>query len=718
MVTAVFTVSGDLEAFNERAFRTSLLELFPEAEDVRLIATAGSVRVEAKLVLPSISAATTTLNTLQQTTESALTESLGVVVEALDKSSLTMQIEEVLDYVAPVEAGGDAMMIPVIILVVLFVIAIGGYSLYAFIKRRKQQKIAKARQLARAESRRRGGGGGGSFNSGGGSFNRKHEHPGVVVASNIGLVEGVEVTVTPPSEAALREHLRHQRYAEREARARAKAALVISSCSAQLSFSDACSCQGEIADLRKPSVGAGQLSISTSRSEEEQEEERRKPGKRSTWERRALSSVCARHEGDITNHRPPNSKVKLEDKQPWQRTRSEQQPVDGEEDAGGGEDGGGGGGSPAESWRERDGWDPATQPIRKEGGGLVSRSSTIVNEAAAAARAQDLSSCGEGGAGEESGDGGPLVRTFSCASSVPPVRNLSLNSEKSIEFFEKLRKDQEKEEGRRQKGGGSGGGGGEKHAGGWVGAGGAERSSPHKDDSTQHTHKSAASHGGHNSHHSSSSKQQQSGRRGGSHRTAEARTRRSTYRSDRTSPSPERPPRGHSSPGGSSGDRKRGGGERRRSVATSSPTRHERDRSPAVGRRGSATYHGGDRSRERTPQSRRPPTESQRREDTVQDGERGATRERAGRERGDRSRDRTPQSRRPPPSSSSASPNPSPSGRRSSGTTTASSPSPQHGQHRSPHAGGTRRGSSHTAAPAPPEAPWSDLEVGFGGERV
>ena len=153
MVTAVFTVSGDLEAFNQRAFRTSLLELFPEAEDVRLIATAGSVRVEAKLVLPSISAATTTLNTLQQTTESALTESLGVVVEALDKSSLTMQIEEVLDYVAPVEPGGDAMMIPVIILAVLFVIAIGGYSLYAFIKRRKQQRKSQKRGNWRVQSR-------------------------------------------------------------------------------------------------------------------------------------------------------------------------------------------------------------------------------------------------------------------------------------------------------------------------------------------------------------------------------------------------------------------------------------------------------------------------------------------------------------------------------------------------------------------------------------
>ena len=50
-----FVLSGDLSSFDVQAFRTNLLNLvFPDATDVILNVTAGSVYVAAQLIMPSI----------------------------------------------------------------------------------------------------------------------------------------------------------------------------------------------------------------------------------------------------------------------------------------------------------------------------------------------------------------------------------------------------------------------------------------------------------------------------------------------------------------------------------------------------------------------------------------------------------------------------------------------------------------------------------------
>ena len=83
LVTAVFTLAGSVESFDRAAFTSRLLVAFPSAESVSLTVSAASVAVTARLILPTATDANAAASTLSSTSREALSDLLGVTVEAI-----------------------------------------------------------------------------------------------------------------------------------------------------------------------------------------------------------------------------------------------------------------------------------------------------------------------------------------------------------------------------------------------------------------------------------------------------------------------------------------------------------------------------------------------------------------------------------------------------------------------------------------------------------
>ena len=89
LVSVTFTADGEAEAFDAAAFKANLRKLFPKAIDVLLTITAGSVIIDALIVMPSTSSggltddATRVRNELANSSPEDLSKSLGVTLTAV-----------------------------------------------------------------------------------------------------------------------------------------------------------------------------------------------------------------------------------------------------------------------------------------------------------------------------------------------------------------------------------------------------------------------------------------------------------------------------------------------------------------------------------------------------------------------------------------------------------------------------------------------------------
>ena len=86
---ATFTVAGDVTSFDQSAFTSRLLALFPEASAALVDASAASVRVDATLQMSTAEAATRAVGRLEASSVGALSDSLGVQVEAVSRPVLS-----------------------------------------------------------------------------------------------------------------------------------------------------------------------------------------------------------------------------------------------------------------------------------------------------------------------------------------------------------------------------------------------------------------------------------------------------------------------------------------------------------------------------------------------------------------------------------------------------------------------------------------------------
>ena len=92
VVNIAFTAAGDVASFNIAAMRASMLAAFPAAEDVVIIVTAASVNVDARLIMPTESAATAVATTLQTTSPAALSSQVGVTVESVSAPTVVDEV--------------------------------------------------------------------------------------------------------------------------------------------------------------------------------------------------------------------------------------------------------------------------------------------------------------------------------------------------------------------------------------------------------------------------------------------------------------------------------------------------------------------------------------------------------------------------------------------------------------------------------------------------
>lgn len=94
VVALSMVVAGDLSSFNWTAFRSHLLALVPAATQAVITTTAASVRVDARLVMPSqaeATAAAISLAALANTTM-GLSAALGVAIEASDEVTVLTEL--------------------------------------------------------------------------------------------------------------------------------------------------------------------------------------------------------------------------------------------------------------------------------------------------------------------------------------------------------------------------------------------------------------------------------------------------------------------------------------------------------------------------------------------------------------------------------------------------------------------------------------------------
>ena len=88
-VSSALTLNSTVEDFNSTSFTTGLLEEYPDATDVTINVTGGSIVVEYQLTFPSTESAHTAATTLADDSPSrkaALSARLGVSVESIDIS--------------------------------------------------------------------------------------------------------------------------------------------------------------------------------------------------------------------------------------------------------------------------------------------------------------------------------------------------------------------------------------------------------------------------------------------------------------------------------------------------------------------------------------------------------------------------------------------------------------------------------------------------------
>ena len=83
-VRQVFTVSGDLSTFDSAAVKSALLTEYPTAVDVAIVATSGSVNVDAQLIFSDEAAATTVQSDLSSQSMSTLGTMLGLTVVSME----------------------------------------------------------------------------------------------------------------------------------------------------------------------------------------------------------------------------------------------------------------------------------------------------------------------------------------------------------------------------------------------------------------------------------------------------------------------------------------------------------------------------------------------------------------------------------------------------------------------------------------------------------
>ena len=91
VVTARFAISGDVETFDQSSFRSSLLSLFPAAEDVVLVVSAASVSVTARLVMSSATDADSTTTSLTSLTPTQLSSSLNTTIAEAPTASVAIE---------------------------------------------------------------------------------------------------------------------------------------------------------------------------------------------------------------------------------------------------------------------------------------------------------------------------------------------------------------------------------------------------------------------------------------------------------------------------------------------------------------------------------------------------------------------------------------------------------------------------------------------------
>ena len=113
VVTQSFTVAGELADFDAVTVRAELIAAYPAAMDVALTATAGSVQVEARLILASQADAETVASALQGETAASLGAMLGVSVTSMEAATVEAALLPAPSPPAPADPpAADAVMPP------------------------------------------------------------------------------------------------------------------------------------------------------------------------------------------------------------------------------------------------------------------------------------------------------------------------------------------------------------------------------------------------------------------------------------------------------------------------------------------------------------------------------------------------------------------------------------------------------------------------------
>ncbi len=109
MVTTTLTVAGTVETFDDAAFINATLSLVPSALDVEVDVAPASVRVTTRLIFASDTFAEAAAAYISNSTNSTLSASLGVVVQAV---SAPVVSDELIDATSPPPppAGGPLIV--------------------------------------------------------------------------------------------------------------------------------------------------------------------------------------------------------------------------------------------------------------------------------------------------------------------------------------------------------------------------------------------------------------------------------------------------------------------------------------------------------------------------------------------------------------------------------------------------------------------------------
>jgi len=90
VLTAGFTIEGELSSFDEQAFQTALAdELSVSPSDVTLVVQAGSILVTAEVIMPTLAKAYDAEDALMTASSDALSTALGVNVVGVAEASVS-----------------------------------------------------------------------------------------------------------------------------------------------------------------------------------------------------------------------------------------------------------------------------------------------------------------------------------------------------------------------------------------------------------------------------------------------------------------------------------------------------------------------------------------------------------------------------------------------------------------------------------------------------